>query len=209
MEQELERRLSNTLERRYRNHLRDGGLYDGVISLERIDLNVVRKAIGNIEPAVHVACNLERAVANAHEMLEGLRPVAEALGSISRAESADDVIRTVCSGHLAATGLMEGRTYYKARAGEAIYYAERAQQGDRSGIGTNKGYQGIVDNLRPEIEELLVNMGIPGHNAGGAVRNASPATARKIVRAGRYLLRTAKKMNARADEAQRPEDVSP
>ncbi len=193
MEQELEGRLSegNTLERRYRNHLRDTGLYGGPVDLTAIRETELRMRVERIEQPVHAACLLEEAVQTIRSSMCSTAAIAE-LTRIGPDTGYDTAIGTLYDARQAIVCVKPG----DLRALRAIidYAIERVGLAAmKPQVGPRQGYRGIIDRVEPELAPLLVSAGVPKEAALVIAHQPTPSVARRIVRAGRYLLRTKQK----------------
>lgn len=215
MEQEREGRLSegNTLERRYRNHLRDVGLYTGVLDMSAIRPEKINEYVTHLEPIVHREHHLRTAM---DYLRTGLRGTLDGLCSSLRyyggiEERCIDVepmivgCRTIQEkiDAIERTGLRQVRACVE----QATHYAERARQIDSNQRKTDKRYEKYRrskserlgretgrEYIRADIRELLTVLGIPRVTADIIACQDDVREARAAVRAGRYLLRAMRRM---------------
>jgi len=183
----------NTLERRYRNHLRDVGLYDGPVEMERIRLELVRTNVHELEDIVHLTYHTDEALRMAKEATRQKRVVLTLPpnGSTTKAvrDSISDILREL-----------------RQPQGE-IAMVERAQRHLRNAsmkkIEGKYAHHHRIERaaldaiLLDGLVDLTVAMGVPRdvlyHN-GPAYDSG---IARNVVRGGRYLLRTAERLGER------------
>lgn len=206
MEQELEGRLSegNTLERRYRNHLRDVGLYDGIVDLSTIDREELLGRIERVEERAHAAYLLEEAVriirSSGYDIssVPALQRIGENTGHGVAAIALRDAERLIGYGGAGKRRVLSAVIDY------AIELVENA--GLSRQIGSRQGYREIIKGIEPDLAPLLVSAGVPGEAAAVITHHPTPSIARRVVRAGRYLLRTMRRMEMQSQRVRTPND---
>ncbi len=178
----------NTPERRYRNHLRDVGLYDGPVEMGRIRFQRLQNAINTVEGIVHVTYHVDTAVSLLGPLVRGLRQNEYFTPRDSVYDAIDGIYR-------ARTELQQHRITHGERAvlEKARHLAQRANQATlpmKYTSGRKYDRATLGDMLRTDLERVLSEMALP---AGDVMREKMPvydsAVARRMVRAGRFVLR--------------------